>query len=161
MPAAQTTKSAGTSRPVAVFTESGVTSTTRCADEHLHLQALQGLHRLLGDVLGETRQDARPGLDQADADLRLGIEALQAVRREHANGVVQLGGELDPCARADDGDVEDPSVVGEIGAESRRSPGRRWKRCASQALSMVNAFSRTPGVPKSFDSLPIAMTSVS
>jgi hypothetical protein len=97
----------------------GVDRDHRIADQHLHTQLFQRRERAAHDVLGQARQDARPGLEDGEADLARGIEVLQPVRREHADGVVQLRGELHAGrARADDRDVDHASVGREVGAEA-------------------------------------------
>src|SRR5438477_2403594 len=58
------------------------------AGEHLDVEIGQHLERALGDVVGQSRQDAGPRLDHRDADLLLGTEVIETVRGEHANRVV-------------------------------------------------------------------------
>src|SRR5204863_9878659 len=90
------------------------------AHEHLDLQALERLQRLLRDVFRKPRKDARTRFDHAYADLRLWIEGLEPIGCEHADRVVELRGELHSRgARAHDRDVEDAPVRPEIRAEAR------------------------------------------
>jgi hypothetical protein len=112
-------------------------------------------------MCSEARKDARARFQDREPDLARGVEVLQSVGREHADRVVQFGASSTPVAPA-------PTIAMSITRPSLAKfarkhvfTSRRWKRCACHALSMVNAWSRTPGVPKSFDSLPIAITSVS
>ena len=56
---------------------------------------------------GSCRQDARGGLDQGDAEVAVGVDAVEAEGDDLAGGAVQLGRELGAGgAGADDGDLE-------------------------------------------------------
>ena len=74
---------------------------------HLHPQTLQQAVRGARDALGQGRQDARPRLDEVDADVALRVDALQPVAHERAGGLVQLRRQLHARGPgADDGHLQ-------------------------------------------------------
>ncbi len=77
------------------------------AGAHLDRERLQLLLGRDLEPLGQRRQHRGRRLDQPDLDVLVGVEAAQAVARELARGMAQLGCELDPCgARADDREAQ-------------------------------------------------------
>ena len=74
-----------------------------CIDQHLYAQFFQQFQRGFGQAFRQRRQYPWPGFDQRDADVALGVDALQAERHQFARRVVQFGGEFDAGgAGADD-----------------------------------------------------------
>ena len=60
-----------------------------------------------GDALGQGGQDAGRGLHQHDADVALGLDAVQPISHHGAHGAVQLGRKLRAGrGRADDGHMK-------------------------------------------------------
>ena len=74
------------------------------AGPHANADLLEQLCGRCGHVLGQRAQHARTGLDQVEADVALGIDAIQAVGHQGTRGVVQLGGQLHTrCTGPNDG----------------------------------------------------------
>ena len=165
-PAAQTTSSAGITRPSASRTPSRHDLGHRGAGVHFHTQLAQQLCR--GAPTGAAAAPAACAvgcLDHDELDVLLRIDAVQSEGHHFARGAVQLRGELDAGgAGADDGDVQllRPQrrvlrMRADAGVDQARGESAA-RRPASRAGSHARA---TPGVPKSLLWLPTAMTSVS
>ena len=73
----------------------------------LDAHAVEQAVRRLGDPFRQARQDAVGGLDQHDADIAIGIDAVEPVGDHFARRAVQLGCQFGAGrAGADDGDVK-------------------------------------------------------
>ncbi len=77
------------------------------ADMHHDAELLEQPGGGARHALGQGRQDARRGVDQMDAHVAVGLDAVEPVGDQLARALMQLGGELDPGgAGADDRDRE-------------------------------------------------------
>ena len=123
IPAAQATRSACSSAPLAMCTPASSIDSDALAGADRDVELREQIGCRGGDRLGERRQDTGRGLDQREMDVALRIEVLETVARVRLRAVADLRGELDAGrAGADDHDVDRrrPSVRGVlVGADAR------------------------------------------
>ena len=106
-PADQTTSSAAMTVPSGEHDAVGADLGDAGAGADVDVERVQEFGGRLGDALGQGGEDARGGLDEDDADVAGGVDLVEAVGDDSADGAVQLGGEFGAGgAGADDGDVE-------------------------------------------------------
>ncbi len=73
------------------------------AGMHLHAEFGQFARGCDRQPLGQRGQDAGRGLDQAQAHVALGVDAVQAIGGQHPRGVMQLGHQFHPGGSGADG----------------------------------------------------------
>src|SRR5258708_5461946 len=85
-----------------------------------HAEVLENGESALRDVVRQSGEDARDRFDDREPDLGRGDEVREPISGQHADRVVQLGGELHARGPgADDRDVDRAPVVGIVRPEAR------------------------------------------
>jgi hypothetical protein len=154
--------SAGITSPLLVLMASGVAEVTCVPVSTRTPSASSSAVAAGGKLVGQRRQDARAGLDQRHLQA-LFVEHLQPVKAQRRSGGIELGGQFDAgSAAADDGDAR-KGIGLRVSRHLARHAQALVEQAAAEAIGIGAAierqvFSRTPGVPKSFDTEPTAST---